>query len=574
MNRLLIYFLFFTSIAVYAQECPEIMDVENVYKTKLDINEISAPFNADGTMFWDLQTNSGFEVPKESGTGTIFAASLWIGGYDEEDNLVLAAQTYRQSGADFFHGPLDQNDESNCKARASWNKIWKTDRACVKTFLDDWNDNGELDNPVPDCVLDYPARGNQYVVFNEDGNGYDDDFDGITADAAPFFDANGDDIYDPYVGDYPLVKGDQQLWWVLNDQDVHTETGGNPLGVEIQATAYAYQSEEDAYVKNTFYINYKIINKGSKSLSEIYFSSFNDIDIGGYLDDFIGCDTLTNSIYGYNGDSKDEDGLGNEGSLGYGESPPIQIISFAKTPVDENGEELGMTVARYYNNDFTNIGNPVSAEDHYEYMTGLWKDGTPMTYGGNGYGGEELTTFVYPSEPSDPTGWSECTTGNIPNERRGLLSTGPFRIEPNESTELTLSFYTHFNENLHCGDSIVDHFFPTEIIETGQQLWENDEIPTTSLELNQMTAIESGELQGLRLYPNPSIDELNIELETGEMTAVVLYNLEGKEIVQQTFAPSYQYQLNISDFASGLYLLEIQLKDGPIIRKKVSLGGR
>jgi hypothetical protein len=50
-------------------------------------------------------------------------------------------------------------------------------------------------------------------------------------------------------GDYPSVKdgseayGDQMVYWVFNDKgNVHNETNGNPLGVQINALAFAFRN--------------------------------------------------------------------------------------------------------------------------------------------------------------------------------------------------------------------------------------------------------------------------------------------------------------------------------------------
>ena len=67
----------------------------------LDTNNISAKFFANGKLF-----DGFFEVPKGSGKNSIFAGNIWIGGKVTAGQLHLAAQTYGQSGSDFFFGPI------------------------------------------------------------------------------------------------------------------------------------------------------------------------------------------------------------------------------------------------------------------------------------------------------------------------------------------------------------------------------------------------------------------------------------------------------------------------------------
>ena len=51
----------------------------------------------------------------------------------------------------------------------------------------------------------------------------------------------------------------------------------------------------------------RLINKGSKDLLEAYISMWSDPDIGDYTNDFVGVDTLTSLMFGYNGVADDGD---------------------------------------------------------------------------------------------------------------------------------------------------------------------------------------------------------------------------------------------------------------------------
>ena len=79
---------------------------------------------------------------------------------------------------------------------------------------------------------------------------------------APFFDRNGDGVYDPLSGDYPwydlagdidcrtnrkvTLYGDYNMWWVFNDKgNIHTETGGDPIGMEIRSQAFAFATNDE-----------------------------------------------------------------------------------------------------------------------------------------------------------------------------------------------------------------------------------------------------------------------------------------------------------------------------------------
>jgi len=205
----------------------------------------------------------------------------------------------------------------------------------------------------------------------------------------------------------------------------------------------------------TFY-RYKIINRSSLSLNDTYFGSWIDPDLGNYIDDYVGCDVQRGFGYCYNGDSDDD------GALGYGLNPPAVGVDFFEGPladpgdgkdnnrngvIDEPGEQIIMSKFVYYDNDFGTTGNPSLANHYYDYLRGIWKDGTKMVYGGNGHltAGADTCDFMFPGD-TDPTGWgTNGVTGLFPwsenltlasggtnpvGDRRFIQSAGAFTLLP------------------------------------------------------------------------------------------------------------------------------------------------
>ena len=76
-------------------------------QTQLNVNNVKTLIMTGGDMWWDL--NDGvYEIPNGSDKHSMFAGALWIGGLDDQDNLKVAAMTYRQDGNDFWPGPLNE----------------------------------------------------------------------------------------------------------------------------------------------------------------------------------------------------------------------------------------------------------------------------------------------------------------------------------------------------------------------------------------------------------------------------------------------------------------------------------
>jgi len=416
-------------------------------QTDLDVNNVRATIMGGGDMWWNL-SDPQYEIPKGGNKHSLFAGALWIGGVDDGGQLKVAAMTYRQGGNDFWSGPLNiDNATISADECDKWDKHFKIDRADVEEFV---ARNGDPTYVIPASILEWPAHGDQSLG--------QDEF------LAPFYDANGDGLYSPYDGDYPdynitgtndkaALFGDQTLWWVFNDKgNIHTETDVDPLGLEIHAQAFGFSADNE--VNDMTFYNYKIINRSTLPLKETYFGQWVDPDLGFYLDDYVGCDVGLGLGFCYNGDAEDE------GASGYGFNPPAIGVDFFQGPladlndgidndrdgtIDEIGEQIIMSKFVYYNNDDTDQGNPKGGVDFYNYLQGIWRDNSAMTYGGNGKGGSNGATnvecnFMFPGTSDDAfpgQEWTEQTAGNEPADRRFVQSAGPFTLQPGAVNVIT-----------------------------------------------------------------------------------------------------------------------------------------
>ncbi len=431
---------------------------------ELKTNNVRTIIYTGGDMWWDQfgSGNARYIIPKvevlANGISSSFAGSIWLGGLDAGGTLKVAAMTYRQNGSDFWPGPLDITNASADPAVCSqYDQLFRMTRAEV--------DNMVLNGSSPSAsILNWPGNGD--FLKNQDPI------------LAPFVDVNNNGIYEPTSGDYPSYDvfnridnkddkgfckaklfGDETLFWVFNDKgDVHTETQGVAIGVEIRAQAFAFKTNDE--INNMTFYSYEIHNRSSFQLNKTYFTIWNDADLGYYLDDYVGCDVGRGLGYIYNADPFDETAAGTNG---YGDFPPALGCDFFKGPLadlndgidndfdasqsgqfagtDEKGETIQMSRFTYYNN---NIGafppqttNPDIAIHYYNFMTGFWKDGSPFTFGNNAYGGTLPYTFVYDGDPVNNTGWTEKNSGNLPGDRRFLQSAGPFTLKPGAVNDIT-----------------------------------------------------------------------------------------------------------------------------------------
>jgi hypothetical protein len=406
----------------------------------LDVNNVRTLLLNGGDMWWDLTSNPRYEIPKvddpSKAKHSLFAGSLWIGGLDESSQLRIAAQTYRQSGNDFWPGPLRLGSGDTEKDICDkWNKHYKITRAEI--------DEHRAGVRTSAAIETWPAVNND---------------PGFERFLAPFQDVNGDFDYKPEDGDYPSIIGDQAIWWVVNDRgNIHTSTNGLAIGVEIQMMAFGFNTA-NAINNMTFY-KQKVINRSTLTLSRTYIGQWVDADLGYAFDDYVGCDTIRGLGICYNGDPVDNL------PQGYGEKPPAVGVDFFQGPLadpdslDNDGdniidnERIGMARFVYYNNDFSRIGNPEQKEHFYNYLIGRWKDGQPVIDdrkgNGNGYPdpSESIlpTNYMFPDYPgsrcsfvkyTSANRWDEKSVNNVPQDRRFIQSAGPFTLKPGAVNEI------------------------------------------------------------------------------------------------------------------------------------------
>ena len=479
----------------------------------LDINNVRTLCYSYGNG-WFLE-NAEYEVPKGSKKTSMFSFSLWIGGIDLNNNLKLAAYRYGQGPTngtahtknDFWPGPLKIDgtagiDDATC---AKYDQLFEMTRAEVEEFLA-WYDN-KADFPdytIPASILNWPAKGDRAA--------------GYAYYLAPFYDNpdNPDGVYNPQDGDYPyydfsnalcpkflkpgdkiqrgkisnggpndtlgilvdqVLKGDQTLWSVYNDKgNVHSETNGEPIGMEIRAQYFAFATNDE--INNMTFYSYELINRSTYTLTGTYFSQWVDTDLGWYLDDYVGCDVGRGLGYCYNGLPIDGSGQ----PQAYGAHPPAIGVDFFQGPyLDPDGcdnpsfngstekgpsftgankcdivalgltqstiqmefgpnnadtgnfivraeaingvnfgdgivdnERFGMRRFIYHNNSSTWQGDPAYAPEYYNLLRGIWRDGQRMTYGGDGHSGSIPADFMFP-ELSDICDWG--TEGVPPPEK-------------------------------------------------------------------------------------------------------------------------------------------------------------
>lgn len=338
--------------------------------THMDANNLDMVVTNHGSYAYDLLTgNAGLIYPKGSTKTAIFAAGPWIGAKVNGETRVAVGE-YSQ---EYTPGPMAGGTFQSDLPRFKSYKI-------------------ERGNTTSADYLNWPAQ-----------------------DGAPL-DSLGN----------PLLLGDATIWSVYNDADpgVHTNLSGStaPLGVEIQQTTFAYN--RSGALGNIIFLKFKILNKGGNQLDSTYFSAWVDPDLGGFTDDFVGCDTTLSLGYCYNSTNTDQL---------YGSTPPAVGFDFFRGPIVQVSPSVHDTLGMVSFNKYTNGTDPKSAEETYNFMKGLKADGSALHVDDDPL--QPITTYQVSGNPVTSTGWLDTNAG----DRRMMLSTGPFSMAPGDSQEVVVA---------------------------------------------------------------------------------------------------------------------------------------
>ncbi len=565
-NLLLLCCFMISSIMVTPDLKAQIDCGVNTAQTSLRTNDIEVILPGTGGLWWNRQ-DGGYLIDDPQSTrqiAGIFAGGIWLGGLDPGNNLKFAASTYGATGGnvDFWAGPLTDQGQTEADVCSNYDRFWKVTRTDINALLDDFNDNGTVDNPIPLALRDWPALGNPFFF---DINGFDlpNPTNGYRQ-LAPFFDQNGDGLYDPSKGDYPLIKGaEQAVWWIFNDGGgIHTESTGDAIQAEIHAMAYTYDNAMPPVNRTTFY-DYTVINRAVEDIDSTYIGLWIDPDLGCYLDDYVGCNPDKNLFYVYNQDALDDDNACSsscEGVNGFCDEIPVVGVKILKgtTHMDQSTGNIvdnGLSSLMYYNNGSLapNPGqtDPTSAIEFYNLLTGTWRDGTPLTTGGTGYnpGSTDVTSYAFPDNPSDPNGWSMCAIDAPGSDARAILGSGPFLMRPGEINSFTFAVYIR-DAVMHPCPDLGDFFDDGDLIET---FYEG--VPTSTYEV-------ASPALGIQFSPNPLRDYSILSIEEGQLQQVDLFSANGQLMRSYNEINNSQLKIERRDLQSGMYFYRLQSAAG------------
>jgi len=518
----LLFFFFLLSFSLYSIKGNRINysyeQRDNSTKGKREINKPNANdhyqyISVNQIFMWVSNNGDGSFDPRTGGSGF-----YWPGGENAtssaifEDGLIWGAKVdtqIRVNGSTYRHG-------------LQAGKILS---------------NGEADNPNLEKYRVYKIRkGWENLPFGPTRDGYEKDYnEWPIEDGAPF-------VVDGYGNKIPEFVGDEVLWCVMNDLDSNRSTytyGTNPMGLEVQMTVYGFNRQGD--LGDVVFKKYTLINKGSLTLKDMNLAYWSDPDLGNASDDYVGCDTLLNLGYSYNGDNNDE--------WYYGSPPPAVGYVFLQGPTvsateNDSAKFLGSWRSGYKNLPMTafilyigaaatsfidpNLGVAMGSIQFYDNMTGKDYYGNPTKDPKTGI----ETKLILSGDPNTGTGWYEGPVGwpvgsFPPDDRRLLMSAGTFNMTPGDTQEVVVGILMgRGTSNLN---SITELKRKTKLV----QLAYDKDFTTTPLPKKPIVTSTVDDKQ-VALYWEPNAENYN-EIDpwfVGKGKPDTTYNFEGYRIWQ------------------------------------------
>jgi hypothetical protein len=279
-----------------------------------------------------------------------------------------------------------------------------------------WNPGEQLNI---DGTYNYMGGREYWFIFNSDYTGLEDP---AYATNHGFEDA--DNLYGGWVthkmDDGKPDPGDI-LRFVYSD-----ENAGIPDTFTFDATPFINPNSDP--IETTIYMQYRLYNKGSNTIEDFCISVWSDPDLGQSTDDLVGCDTLDDIFFCYNGDGSDNQ---------FGSSVPAVGFKILKGPVvpspGDTADFDGNPMPGYKNlgmssfNKYINGTDPDNHLEIYNYMQGLTRYGQPLSNG---------TKYAVPGDPVTGVGDLDYA----PADRRMMGNFGPLTLNPGDSQYIFVKF--------------------------------------------------------------------------------------------------------------------------------------
>ena len=458
---------------------------------------------------------SSYQMNGDSLSLPIFSTGLYLGASDSFGTTYISGQRFREGNEDSYTwGPIGNTRITN--NFQDYNRVWKIRQQDI------WSHQQGLG--TSEAILNWPAHGD--VANNE------------AFYLAPFVDVNHNGYYDPSQGDYPKIKGDEAVFFIMNDKDsTHSYSNTLPLGVEIHVMIYAFNSNVES-VKNTVFVNYTIYNRSSIDYQNFIVNPNMDADLSCSGDDLGGCDSSRNVGYIYDDGSDATFGSFPCMSIfGDGNVMGIKVLNRSLNACQIFGDGSGIYSPAFY-----------SPSVAYNLMQGLTPSGNSFIHPIGNF----PTKFFYPNGEQEILN-IDSSLLHI-GDKRMFLSLEPISLPSNSSYCLDLAYLYYYDENVDRNQNVVGFLHATDTI---QSFYDDVNLSCVGF----VTGVETDNrpsLQETKVHPNPFVNETKFTfsslIQEGKL---IVYNSLGQIVNYISISNRRELVLERKHLETGIYIYAV-----------------
>jgi hypothetical protein len=294
---------------------------------------------------------------------------------------------------------------------------------------------------------------------------------------------------------------------------------------------YAYNNPTDTALFNTVFLSQKVFNLSQNTYDNVRIGKFTDIELTPYYG--YGTDSLRNLVYCY---------LKEQGD-GYSPGYPSQGMVLLNHPT-------GSSVLYNLESSGAFDGDPRGSTQYYNYLQGLWKDGSPITYGGTGFGGTAVTNMMFTGYPEADSGWVQPNS----ERRRSVISTGNTTLSPGDFVCFDLAFPYAWVPGNYSYTAPLGHLrrFTDRIQEFYNS--QNYACEVQTVDIPTLTSVETP----VQVYPNPNNGTFTVSLPNDFHAnfEIEIYNTLGQKIFHREKLKALE-QVEVKNFSGlGFYVIK------------------
>jgi hypothetical protein len=501
-------------------------------------------------------------------------AGLWMGALNAVGGLYTTVHVEDDEENGFWPGIAFSHLEGAMQDSIleGTNNVWRVTRAEILKHQRDYADNGRIDDPQP-AIYAWPgARNPHFGVYNNTTAELPTELSGL----APYWDHDADGIYNPDHGDYPLPSGwercgnidpipDEIFWVPFHNFKPAAFLNEGYSGLQFYLTGTIYycgrnrfaEEARIAEMSHTIFLNYRFQLKGLTPLDSMYIGLLMDhspeCGPGGYL----GSKPEQELLYFYNTRQPTASGCEVTEAVGC----TVVNRPFRRLPSPDGGDTVIESRFQNFIQLFPEGEEPTAGQrfpqtpfEVYRCLNGQWRDGTPITYGQQGYEAPgNIVSAIFPDFPGEGSGWSELAAGNSPGRRMGLMSVGPLQLNPlglnqfKVALQVSRPYFTDEPLNLFFADAeAISHWgdcFPPIY----QGCVQEDLTPPEP----EAPPVEPA----LFLWPNPTRAIVTLNAKGIPIYWYRSYNTKG-QLMYANDAPDEVEQVPVSGWQTGVYFVQ------------------